>query len=96
MWAGNLFQRSLDRLLLICLRTHLAPKREDNYMTLVKRKVEEAKKAKQERQKTPSRGSLWQKIRKEKKYLNKCNLRAAGESYGSDAYSKWTGRASLC
>jgi hypothetical protein len=47
MYKGNLFSKSLGRLLLVCLRTNLAPKREESYFELLQRQRTKPKKQQQ-------------------------------------------------
>jgi hypothetical protein len=69
MWSGNIFSKSLDRLLLVCLRKHLAPKKERAKLDRKKEKTDQV----QENQnvKHRNRDALWQAIRKEKKLIEK-------------------------
>jgi hypothetical protein len=69
MWSGNIFRRSLDRLLLVCLRKHLAPKKERAELDRKKEKTEQVKE--NQNVKHRNRHVLWQAIRKEKKLIEK-------------------------
>jgi hypothetical protein len=69
MWSGNIFRRSLDRLLLVCLRKHLAPKKERADLDRKKEKTEQVKE--NQNVKHRNRHVLWQAIRKEKKPIEK-------------------------
>ncbi|CAO3685791.1 unnamed protein product [Umbelopsis ramanniana] len=69
MWKGNLFSKSLDRLLLVCLRTNLAPKREERYFELLKR---QRSKPKKQPDATNNINRIRQLIHKENKNLIEC------------------------
>ena len=65
MWSGNIFRRSLDRLLLVRLRKHLAPKKERAELDQKKKEKTEQVKENQNVQHR-NRHVLWQSIRKER------------------------------
>jgi hypothetical protein len=95
MWSGSLFQKSLDRILLVCLRTALAPEREQRYYDLVHQKAEVAKKEVEARKTVQSLASIAQDLRKDAKYRTKCNLKASAEPAGSPEQIKWAARGQL-
>lgn len=67
IWKGNIFNRSLDRLLLVYFRTFLAPKREAANMELVHRKARETEERKRAKATNISRDSQWQQFRRRRK-----------------------------
>ena len=66
MWNGKLFSKSLDRLLLVCLRTSLAPKREAKYIELIQKKKQE-KRNDLQHEATVSVDSIRQAVRRSKR-----------------------------
>jgi hypothetical protein len=91
IWKGTIFGRCLDRLILIYLRLHLAPRREKRYMDLVHRKSNEKKQEKEQKAETVDRAATRQILRRESKYSKTCadKTKETGES-------KWIQRETLC
>jgi hypothetical protein len=88
MYKGNLFSKSLDRLLLVCLRTNLAPKREERYFELLKR---QRSKPKKQPDVTNNINRIRQLLHKENKNLTKCYRKledCASVSADSEAWNE--------
>ncbi|CAO3662193.1 unnamed protein product [Umbelopsis ramanniana] len=94
MWKTGIFERCLDRLLLVYLRVHLAPEREAKHRKKAQESVKLKKKLKSESKKT--RSSTRQLLRRETKYLNKCNSKAQDTHLCDDVRKEWLRRAELC
>jgi hypothetical protein len=92
MWKGNLFSKSLDRLLLLCLRTNLAPKREELYFELLKR---QRSKPKKQPDATNNINRIRQLLHKENKNLTKCFRKLEDCTSVSADSEAWTERISL-
>ncbi|CAO3663417.1 unnamed protein product [Umbelopsis ramanniana] len=92
MWKGNLFSKSLGRLLLVCLRTNLAPKREERYFKLLKR---HRSKPKKQPGATNNINRIRQLIHKENKNLTKCFRKLEDCASVSADSEAWTERISL-
>ncbi|CAO3680987.1 unnamed protein product [Umbelopsis vinacea] len=79
MWSGNIFRRSLDRLLLVCLRKHLAPKKERAELDR-KKKRKQSKKEKKliekyERKKTRTWNMRYDEVAKYYLLIQGCHRR---------------------
>ncbi|KAG0186981.1 hypothetical protein DFQ28_007054, partial [Apophysomyces sp. BC1034] len=93
IWTGNIFGRCLDRLVLIYLRVHLAPNREQKYKELVARKAKEAKERKVST--TKKRSATRELLRHETRYMNKCLSKAAEAVTPQGRRREWKRRAEL-
>lgn len=94
LWKTNIFHYSLNRLLLLYYRGCLAPMREKRYKELVAEKSKAVKEEKEERQKHVSRDTQWQRTRKEKRNIAKCEKRLAQAKTQESAHA-WKHRLDL-
>lgn len=75
IWNTNIFHYALSRPLLLYFRGALAARREKRYKDMVERKSKEVEEKKQKRRVNISRQANWQRIRSEKKNVDKCRDR---------------------
>jgi hypothetical protein len=88
LWSGKVFDYSLNHLLTIYFRSHLAPKREIRNMESLSEYEELAKQKKLERQTHTSRNSIRQKIRREQKIAKKFEKRLEAVDQAAEQ-TKW-------